>query len=166
MRASRCLIMACLLASTSEGFGYGMADDSSIAQHRAVRECATCHPAQAKPHPTTSMAHAMELPTESEILKSHRVLTLQIEPYSYRIERQGEQSIYSVSDGRQTISAPIGWAFGLGLAGQTYVYEYNGELYQSRVSFYQAIDNLDVTLGAQNTKPTNLVQAAGLPDVA
>ena len=26
----------------------------------------------------------------------------------------------------------------------------------------KAIDNLDVTLGAQNTKPTNLVQAAGL----
>jgi hypothetical protein len=162
MRAGNCLFMACLLASTFEGFGYGMADGLGAATSRSVRECATCHPAQAKPHPATSMAHAMELPAECDILKSHRVLTFRIEPYSYRIERQGEQSIYSVSDGHQTISVPIGWAFGLGLAGQTYVYEYNGELYQSRVSYYKALDDLDVTLGAQNTKPTNLVQAAGL----
>ncbi len=89
------------------------------------------------------MAHAMELPAECDILKSHPVLTYRSGPYSYRIERQGEASTYSVSDGAQTISVPIGWAFGLGLAGQTYVYEYKGELYQSRVSYYKALDGLD-----------------------
>ncbi len=136
--------------------------DVSVVHDRSIRECATCHPAQAKPHPATSMAHAMELPGECEILKSHPVLTFRSGSYSYRIERQGDASIYSVTDGAQTISAPIGWAFGLGLAGQTYVYEYNGELYQSRVSYYQSLDALDVTMGAQNIKPTNLVQAAGL----
>jgi Zn finger protein HypA/HybF involved in hydrogenase expression len=128
---------------------------------RVVRECATCHSAQAKFHPETSMAHAMELVPECSILQKHPLLTFQDGAYSYRIERKGDQSIYSVSDGQQTISVPIGWAFGLGRAGQTYVFELNGEFYESRVSYYSALDGLDVTMGARNLKPTNITQAAG-----
>src|SRR3954469_8829436 len=161
MSASRWLMVACLLVSALGVPRSGMAEHPG-GSDRSIRECATCHPAQAKPHPTTSMAHAMELPAECDILESHPVLTFQAGSYSYRIERRGKQSIYSVTDGHQTISAPIGWAFGLGLAGQTYVYEYNGELYQSRVSYYKSLETLDITLGAQNTKPTNQIQAAGL----
>ncbi len=131
-------------------------------QHtREVRECASCHPAQAKPHPATSMAHAMELVSEDAILKTHPVLTFTEGQYAYRIERKGEQSIYSVTDGQQTITVPIGWAFGLGRAGQTYVFEKDGDLYESRVSFYQELNGLDLTIGAANLKPTNILQAAG-----
>jgi hypothetical protein len=86
---------------------------------RAVRECATCHPAQAKPQPGTSMAHALELPSECTILKAHSLLTFKDGKYSYKIERSGDRSIYSVTDGEQTITVPIGWALGLGSAGQT-----------------------------------------------
>ncbi len=128
---------------------------------RAVRECATCHPAQAKLHPETSMAHAMELPAECTILKSHPLLTLKEGIYSYRIERKGNESIYSVTDGKQTIAVPIGWAFGLGSAGQTYVFEKDGTLYESRVSYFKALDGLDLTMGASNIKPEDLTQAAG-----
>ena len=129
---------------------------------RAVRQCATCHPAQAKPHPETSMAHALELTGECAILRDHPVLTFKNGPYSYRIERKGKDSIYSVSDSQGTFAVPILWAFGLGSVGQTYVYEKDGELYQSRVSFYREIDGLDFTLAAQNTKPADVAQAAGL----
>lgn len=162
MSASRWLMVACLLVSALGVPRSGMAEHPGDSD-RSIRECATCHPAQAKPHPTTSMAHAMELPAECEILESHPVLTFQTGSYSYRIERRGKQSIYSVTDGHQSISVPIGWAFGLGLAGQTYVYEYNGGLYQSRVSYYKSIDGLDLTIGAHNSAPTDLVQAAGQP---
>ena len=134
---------------------------ASHAPFRAVRQCATCHPAQSKPHPETSMAHALELVDECAVLKSHPVLTFQSGPYSYRIERQGDKSAYSVSDGQQTVTVPIRWAFGMGLAGQTYVYEKDGELYQSRVSYYGSTAKLDFTLGVQNAKPANLTQAAG-----
>lgn len=132
------------------------------APSRAVRQCGTCHPAQAKPHPETSMAHALELTSECAILQDHAVLTFKTGPYSYRIERKGRESIYSVSDSQETFSVPILWAFGLGSVGQTYVYEKDGELYQSRVSYYREIDGLDFTLAAQNSKPANLTQAAGL----
>ena len=128
---------------------------------RAVRECAACHLAESKPHPATSMAHAMELPAECSILKSHPLLTFQDGNYSYRIERKGDESIYTVSDGTQTLTVPIGWAFGLGLAGQTYVFEKDGEFYESRVSYFRARDGLDFTLGALNHRPANLTEAAG-----
>ena len=148
-----------LLPCVSPGVGPTPATASEAA---SVRECATCHPAQARPHPQTSMAHAMELPSECAILKSHPLMTFKDGPYSYRIERKGDQSIYSVSDEHETITFPIGWAFGLGFAGQTYVYEKDGEFYQSRVSYYKDTDGLDLTLGARNAKPANLLQAAGL----
>jgi Cytochrome c554 and c-prime len=129
--------------------------------YRAVRECATCHAAQAKPQPATSMAHALELPAECTILKNHSLLTFKDGPYSYRIERKGDQSIYSVTDGQNTLTAPIGWAFGLGGAGQTYVYSKDGQLYQTRVSYFSDIDGLDFTLGALNAKPKVFAEAAG-----
>ena len=107
------------------------------------------------------MAHAMEMPAECTILKAHPVLSFQSGPYSYRIERKGNESIYTVTDGHQTLTIPLGWAFGLGRAGQTYVFEKDGALYESRVSYYSSLDGLDLTMGAANLKPENLLEAAG-----
>jgi hypothetical protein len=136
---------------------------AQVPAYRTPRECARCHPAQAKPQPFTSMAHAMEMPQECSILKTHPLLTFQSGPYSYRIERKGDQSIYSVTDGHESLTAPIGWAFGLGEAGQTYVFVKDDVMYESRVSFYKAINALDTTIGATNAKPTDLRTAAGQP---
>jgi hypothetical protein len=128
---------------------------------RNVRNCATCHPAQARLQPATSMAHAMELVAECGILRSHPLMTTQGNGYSYKIERKGDRSIYTVTDGTQTLSVPIGWAFGLGTAGQTYVFEKDGALYESVVSYYKELDGLDVTMGDQRLHPTNILEAAG-----
>jgi len=103
----------------------------------------------------------METSSECGILKAHPLLTFKSGNYSYRIERKGDQSLYSVTDGVQTITVPVGWAFGLGQAGQTYVFERDGRFYESRVSYYKAIDGLDITMGAINQAPLDLLQAAG-----
>jgi hypothetical protein len=141
--------------------GAGAAHSGDISSWRAVRNCAACHPAQAKPHPATSMAHALESVSECTILRTHPTLTFTAGKYSYRIERNRDQSIYSVSDGEQTFSVPIAWAFGLGAAGQTYVYQKDGSFYQTRVSYYKEINGLDLTMGAANRNPANIVDAAG-----
>lgn len=146
------LRLALLLLSTFPAAAFG---------EPGVRECAACHPAQAKQHPQTSMARALELPAECEILKAHPTLTFQSGRYSYQIERKGEGSIYRVTDGERTIEAPIGWAFGLGHAGQTYMFEKDGRLFESRVSFYQQLNGLDLTVGAANHAPADLMEAAG-----
>lgn len=107
------------------------------------------------------MAHAMELVSECGILKSHPLLTFRSGVYSYRIERKGDQSIYTVSDGSATLSMPIQYAVGLGSAGQTYVFEKDGAYFESLVSYFRAIDGLDITLGDQGVHPADLLEAAG-----
>lgn len=103
----------------------------------------------------------MESVAECTVLREHPLLTFKSGPYSYVIKRDGAQSLYSVTDGSGTITVPITSAFGLGMAGQTYVYEYQGSFYESRVSFYQESNNLDFTMGALRSEPRNLAEALG-----
>jgi len=123
--------------------------------------CAGCHKSQAQTEPATPMGHALEPVEGCDILREHPRLTFQSGRYSYTITRKGAQSIYSVTDGAATLTVPIGWAFGLGEAGQTYVFERDGIFYESRVSFYKAINGLDITMGGRAAEPQDLTQAAG-----
>jgi len=108
------------------------------------------------------MAHALETVEECETLSAHPLLTFKAGKYSYRIERRGDQSIYSVSDGVQTLTMPIRWAMGASSAiGQTYVLENEGQFYESRVSYFSELQGLDITLGAQDVAPKDLLDASG-----
>lgn len=108
------------------------------------------------------MAHALETAADCAILSSHRLLTVEEGKYSYVIERKGDQSIYSVSDGVQTLTMPIRWAMGSSSAiGQTYILEKDGELYESRVSYFSELNGLGPTLGSAGSTPTNIIDAAG-----
>jgi hypothetical protein len=97
----------------------------------------------------------------SEILRANPALTFRNGPYTYQITRRGDQSLYSVTDGKQTISAPILYAFGQGKAGQTYIFERNGSFQESRVSFYKEIKGLDWTIGYERVAPPTLEEAVG-----
>jgi uncharacterized cysteine cluster protein YcgN (CxxCxxCC family) len=123
--------------------------------------CANCHAREYGSQTKTSMAHAMETVANCSILEQHRILTFHDGTYSYRIERQTRQSFYTVTDGKDTLRVPLEYAFGLGKAGQTYIFERDGKMYESRVSFFKARNGLDLTMGAQNLRPNNLAEAAG-----
>jgi hypothetical protein len=73
--------------------------------------------------------------------------------YSYTITREGDRSIYQVTDGKGSVIATLLYAFGQGKAGQTYVFELNGKYYESRISFFNEINGLDYTLGAPHEPP-------------
>ena len=151
MRLAAGLLSVALAASAADG-GHAFSRD--------VRACATCHPAEAKPHPSTPMAHAAETVAECGVLRSHPLLQRTLGKYSYTIERKGEQSIYTVSDGAQKLVVPIKYALGLGAAGQTYIFQMDGRYFESYVSYYKAPDGLDITIG-DRPNPTNLLDAAG-----
>jgi Cytochrome c7 and related cytochrome c len=126
-----------------------------------VLACTECH-TQARSQPATSMAHALETVGECKILIDHPVLTVNVGRYSYRIERKGRQSSYSVSDGVKTVTMPIRWAMGASSAiGQTYVLEKGGEFYESRVSFFKELNGLAPTLGSEGSAPADVNEAAG-----
>jgi Zn finger protein HypA/HybF involved in hydrogenase expression len=123
--------------------------------------CAKCHgEITAKQH-ETAMGHALETVAESRVLRSHARFAFRIGSYSYQITRQGEQSIYSVTDGINTITEPVLYSFGQGKAGQTYVLRRGSNFYESRVSYYREIDGLDITLGYPRTAPPSLEEAFG-----
>jgi Cytochrome c554 and c-prime len=109
----------------------------------------------------TPMAQAGARAADAEILRSHPDMTFHQGPYLYRIIRKGNQSIYSVSDGKTTISVPLIWAFGMPVAGQTYVFRYGGAYYQTRVSFYTDAQGLGITLDDTSIEPGSLEEALG-----
>ncbi len=123
--------------------------------------CAQCH-SQAKSQPATSMGSALEKVEDCKILIDRPVLTTTVGKYSYRIERKGNQSDYSVTDGTNTLTMPIRWAMGASSSiGQTYILEKDGNLYESRVSYFRELKGLGPTLGSAGSVPADVNEAAG-----
>jgi len=123
--------------------------------------CAECHPAQAKNFYRNSMSRALEPIGTCAILNGDIHFTWTDGQYTYSITRAGETVFYRVTDGKQTFETGLLYAFGQGKAGQTYVFDVGGRFYESRVSYYSKLNGLDLTVGAMNNKPDNLLTAAG-----
>jgi hypothetical protein len=134
---------------------------SALAAETSPAACAVCHRAQTSTFAHADMTRALETVKECQILRAHTKMTAKLGAFSYEITRSGDQSTYTVTDGKDTIRVPIQWAFGLGSAGQTYLFQRDGRWYESRVSYYSALNGLDVTMGAQGVEPRTLDQAAG-----
>jgi hypothetical protein len=123
--------------------------------------CAQCHAKETSHFRETPMAQALDTVADCAILKAHPDLRFREGRYESRIVRKGESSILTVTQGNDSLSVPILWAFGRGRAGQTYVFQYGGNYYESRVSFYEALGALDLTMGAMNRTPQDITEAAG-----
>jgi hypothetical protein len=112
-------------------------------------------------HQITGMAKALRSAENCQVLASHPSLTFRNGEYSYQIVRQSGHGLYRVSYRDESISAPLSYCFGHGETGQTYLLQYNGAFYESRVSFYPAVERLDFTLGSPRTEPESLEAALG-----
>src|ERR1044071_7380201 len=123
--------------------------------------CAQCHKQTVAAHAQSPMALAMEPVANSKVLIANPSMTFRTGPYLYEIKREGQGSVYKVTDGKESIALPIIYAFGQGKAGQTYVLEYEGAYYESLVSFYNEVGGLDFTIGAPRTVPESLKKALG-----
>jgi hypothetical protein len=107
------------------------------------------------------MSRALEPVASCAILQGDIHYTFKTGEYTYSISREGAKVIYTVSNGKEHFTAPLEFAFGGGKAGQTYLFSIDGTYYESRVSYYSELKNLDLTVGAVNSKPADLVSAAG-----
>ncbi len=106
------------------------------------------------------MGGALQTAEQSRFLHERR--TFENGAYRYEIAPSDNGAVYAVTDGAETISTPVLWSFGHGKAGQTYVLEHEGRMYESRVSYYLAIDGLDQTMGAPlGSTPKNMDEALG-----
>ncbi len=133
------------------------------AEYAGPEACAVCHAAHAASYAGSSMARATAPSDRDQTLASHALMRFQLGPYSYSIRREGDQSIYTVSDGQRSVVAPLLWAFGLGKGGmgQTYIYRHIGRLYESHVSYFDRLGGLDITIGHERNVPGSLERGHG-----
>lgn len=124
--------------------------------------CAQCHQAIAAKHATSAMAQALTRPPDSQILRAQPQLSFRNGQWLYQITRAGDRVSYNLSDGVNTLTMPVLWAFGRGGAqGQTYMIRHEGVYYESRVSFFAQFKALEFTPGAPRNRPASLREAIG-----
>jgi len=124
------------------------------------KACVECHAREAT-QLTTPMAQALEVAPDCKILTARRRLTFKNGNYTYEIASQGKNVVYTVSDGTNHIASPILYCFGQGHVGQTYLFRHKDVLYETRVSYFQKLRALDVTIGHRTSVPVSLDDALG-----
>jgi hypothetical protein len=110
------------------------------------------------------MAQTASRSERSAVLQAHERLTFRGAGFSYTMTRSGGNTVLTVSDGAQLLSAPLAWAFGRGNVGQSYLFERDGRFHESRVSYYDSIKGLDYTPNRVLTgASTTISEAMGRP---
>lgn len=123
--------------------------------------CAKCHSKEAASWSDTPMAHASMHAQDSPILQQFQNLNTTSGPYTYSIAKAGGHWNFSVSDGKQSITEPLLWAVGFNHKGQAYLFERAGAVYDTRMSFYNALHGLDIATGHPEGTPADLEAALG-----
>lgn len=131
------------------------------ARFAGAKSCAECHAEESKQQHLTAMGRALQLSSDNSVLRQHPRLTFKNGSYAYEIVTENGRTLYTVTDGKRKLSVPVTYAFGQGKAGQTYVFELNGKLHESRVSYYRDTNNLDHTIGYTPAAPPTLEEALG-----
>ncbi len=121
--------------------------------------CATCHDKECRSQPQTPMAHAMVAPATDPVFQQHANITFARGAYTWRVSRSGNDVTYAVTDGTNSIAVPVRWIFGENI--QTYLLDYNGHSYESRVSWFPQIEKLDITPGDEKEHLDNIIEALG-----
>ncbi len=124
-----------------------------------VAACAKCHAAQSVPQLQTPMGQAMQIHGHNPTLEAHPKLTFTAGKYTYTVATHAGVTQYTVTDGTDTISQPVQWT--MGAKAQTWILQRDGKLYESLVSYYPAINGLDITTGDERLHPATLLEAMG-----
>ncbi|MEO8658145.1 MAG: hypothetical protein ABI693_06725 [Bryobacteraceae bacterium] len=126
-----------------------------LAQGQQTVVCTHCHPTEAREHAATLMARTLVKGEAAPLLQPG--LSVRMGDYTYRLAGNS----YTVSGGGITMTGRIAWAVGEGDAGQTYVVEREGRLYESRVTYFARGQGLGNTIGHPVGPPANPEEAFG-----
>ena len=155
------VVLTSVLPASAQAPPAGSAFWNVTGKYAGAKQCVVCHVKEARHFHENSMSRALEKVSNSTFFAGEAPYTWRDGEYSYSISRSGANVMYRVTNGRESFETPLEYAFGQGKAGQTYVYSVNGVFHESRVSYYAALKGLDATVGAGNSSPSNLQEAAG-----
>ncbi len=123
--------------------------------------CAGCHKEKVDLQQQTPMAHAAWKASETAVLRTEALISNSTPPFKTEIVRDRKGTTYTVARGGDAMTGQILWSMGDGTMGQTFVLQSGGNLYESELSFFQAINGLDLTPGHQRSSPKDLEHAFG-----
>ena len=118
---------------------------SSLQGFAGSAACAQCHKEISAAQELTPMARTLSRADGNAVLRDHSELAFDYRQYKFRISTANGKSTYSVTDGKEKISALLIWAFGLGHVGQSYLYERDGAWYEARSTYFPALNGIDFT---------------------
>ena len=122
--------------------------------------CAPCHASKFASQTKTPMARTVAHADNAETLHKHPELSFSVGVYRYLIKSDGEHSLYTVTDGRQTLSSPLLWAFGTPRVGQSYLFKKeDGHFYEARVTYFETLKNLGFTPTRDLASPKDVEEA-------
>jgi hypothetical protein len=109
------------------------------------------------------MARTLMHADDAGVLHSHRQLNFQNGRYVYKIHMSGGKAELSVTDGTRTLTALLLWAFGTGEVGQSYLFQKNGNYFESRVTYFSGLGDLHFTPARALLVPHDLEEAMARP---
>ncbi len=131
--------------------------------------CAKCHAKKAATQETTPMAGTLIPAADAEVLHAHAELVFRNGKYVYKIKMNGGKPELTVTDGERTLSEPLLWAFGTGKVGQSYLFQRDGNYFESRVTYFSTLRNIHFTPTRALLAPHDLEEAmarpVGLPEI-
>ncbi len=126
--------------------------------------CATCHAGKVASQKTTAMAQTSMHAADADILHEHPKLNFSVGKYLYEIRNAGNQNLYTVTNGAQTLTANLLWAFGNGRVGQSYLFKKDdGNFYEARVTYFATLKNLHFTPSRELISPKDVEEAMDRP---
>jgi len=133
----------------------------SFADFIGSAECAKCHSDVAASWKKTAMAEAASKSENAATLKDHPNLQFTQQPFFYKISTLDGKSVFSSRAAGSSAAKSLEWAFGIAHKGQTYLYEQEGVVFESRLSYYRSEDSLDTVVGHSLEAPSSLESSLG-----
>jgi hypothetical protein len=130
-------------------------------QYVGSKTCGRCHQHIAETQKSTPMAHAVRVATADAFTNMPHTMHFRTGSYDYSLTQMPTGAEYSTTSSQQSASAAVSWVFGDRQFGDTFLYQQNGIYFESRVSYYTALNGLDLTTGRTRFTPSRIESALG-----
>jgi hypothetical protein len=130
-------------------------------QYVGSETCGRCHQDKFETQKNTPMAHAVKPATADAFTSFPSTMHFRAGSYDYSLSQTATGAEYSTTNGQQSASEAVSWVFGDRQFGDTFLYQQNGIYFESRVSYYRALNGLDLTTGRVQFQPNRIETALG-----
>lgn len=133
-----------------------------ISAYAGTSACRQCHADKVKTQITTPMSAAAYHGAVGVWGSKLTPSSTRLGPFFYKVSTRLDDPSLTVSLGTQSIEAEIGWTFGAGVRGQTFVVNHKGSLYDSQVSTFPGLHGrMAITPGHVQKKGDTIEEALG-----